>query len=92
MAKRSGLSWKNGSRLADLQHELGLNLDVFETLARKSLDKKVYSREDVLDELEIADDELVQHFLSVNTKHLSSFKLRQRTLHVIQGLRFNSIC
>lgn len=76
-------------RLASLQNALCLNLDEFEVVVTKYLNKPIYSKESVLDELEIDEHEFVQHFLSANTKHLQEFKLRQRALHVIQGIPFD---
>lgn len=73
-------------RLAALQNSLDLDLHEFELLASECLDKPIYSKESVLAELEVNEDEFERHFLSANTKHLQEFKLRQRALHVIQGI------
>lgn len=56
-----------------------------ELLADKLLVKDLYSREDVLCELEITDADLEDTILSKNTLHLQTFKIRQRALHVLQG-------
>lgn len=59
-----------------------------ESLADKVLKKQLYSRKDVLTELEISDIELENTLLSKNTRHLQEFKLRQRALHVIKGFHY----
>lgn len=85
LAKRSGLNWRENTRFATLQRTLDLNLDQFEHLVKTMLAKKLYTRLALLDEFGITDDDFDYVFLSENTKHLDSFKLRQRALHVIQG-------
>lgn len=75
-------------RLAALQNALGISLYKFELLATECLDKPIYTKESLLVELEINEDEFERNFLSNNTKHLQDFKLRQRALHVIQGMSF----
>ncbi|XP_055845987.1 N-acetylgalactosamine kinase [Episyrphus balteatus] len=97
IAKRMDFkNWKNMLRFAELQSSLNCHLNELETMASKILTKDIYSREDVLNELEISEDEFENDCLTPNTRKMSLFKLRQRALHVIQeSLRvqiFRSTC
>lgn len=44
----------------------------------------LYKRSDIIKNLGITENEFEEKFLTPNTKHLIEFKLRQRSLHVIQ--------
>lgn len=85
LAKRHGLEWRKLNRFANLQAALNCTIQEMVALTDKLLTKDLYSRDDVLCELEITDADLEDTILSKNTRHLQSFKIRQRALHVIQG-------
>uniref|UniRef100_A0A0K8TKS2 Putative galactokinase n=1 Tax=Tabanus bromius TaxID=304241 RepID=A0A0K8TKS2_TABBR len=85
LAKKLGVEgWRQLSRLRELQNNLGCDLNELESLASQNINKDVYTRHEVLTELEITDQELSKNFLTPNTQAMQLFKLRQRTMHVIQ--------
>lgn len=97
IAKRMDFkNWKNILRFAELQSTLNCHLDELETMTSKILAKDIYTREDILNELEVSQEEFENNFLTPNTRKMDQFKLRQRALHVIQeSLRvqiFRSTC
>ncbi|XP_055911721.1 N-acetylgalactosamine kinase [Eupeodes corollae] len=97
LAKRMNFeNWKNILRFAELQNALNCHLDELEAMASKILSKDIYTREDILQELQVSEKEFENDCLTPNTRKMSHFKLRQRALHVIQeSLRvqiFRSTC
>ena len=86
MAKKLNLSWRDFEHFAVLQKALDCTLDEFILLAENNLTKDLYTRNDILRELDIQEKELNEKILTKNTKHIQEFKLRQRALHVLRGL------
>lgn len=86
LAKKLNLPWREINRLSALQDKLEYNLEEVIEYARKLLPEDYYSREDILQELNISSEELNDEILTVNTKHVEEFKLRQRSLHVFEGM------
>lgn len=85
MAKKRGIEWTTIKRLGELQQALALDLVDMISLVRKTLHEQPYTKEEVVGELETTADHLDATSLAQNTKHIQSFKLRQRALHVFQG-------
>ncbi|KAL5291351.1 GALK2 family protein [Megaselia abdita] len=97
LSKKLGFNnWREVFRFASLQSRIGCSLEELERLADKEFSKENYTRADVLKELDISDQDFNDNFLTPNTLHMDSFKLRQRALHVLQeSLRvwnFKSTC
>lgn len=86
LAKRANLPWHEFERFAALQKRLQCTLPEFEAFANGILTKDLYSRDDIINLLDIDQNEFETNLLTANTKHLSKFKLRQRAMHVIQGI------
>ncbi|XP_018574111.1 N-acetylgalactosamine kinase [Anoplophora glabripennis] len=84
IAKKQGLHWMNIKRLGELQQALGLDLTDMIALVKETLHEQPYTKEEVVQELETTIDHLDATSLTQNTKHIRSFKLRQRALHVFQ--------
>lgn len=86
LASKLGLSWRDIDRFANLQKALNCTLEEIESIADSQLIKNSYTRDDILKEFNISENEFEDKLLTPNTKHLMEFKLRQRALHVFQGL------
>lgn len=91
LAKSAKLPWQEFERFATLQKRLQCTLPEFEAFANGILTKDLYSRDDIINLLGIDANEFETNLLTINTKHLSKFKLRQRAMHVIQGTIFYSL-
>lgn len=85
LAKNANLPWRELERFAALQKRLQCSLEEFERFANKILTQDLYSRDDIINLLEVNEPELENQLLTPNTRHLEKFKLRQRAMHVIQG-------
>lgn len=85
LAKKLNVPWQKLHNLSELQNELQSSLEDIIAQTDKLLPKERYTRDDVIQELEITSDELNQTILTPNTVHLESFKIRQRALHVFEG-------
>lgn len=85
VAKKLNQPWREFDRFAALQQVLNCSLTEFEVFADRILQNEIYTRDDVIGALEINESELENDFMTVNTRHIQKFKLRQRALHVIQG-------
>lgn len=85
LAKSANLPWKELERFATLQKRLQCSLEDFEGFADRILTQDLYSRDDIINLLNVDEKEFENQLLTPNTKHLEKFKLRQRTMHVIQG-------
>ncbi|XP_014100305.3 N-acetylgalactosamine kinase [Bactrocera oleae] len=98
IAKRMKFNnWRGIFRLVQLQEALHCTLGELEELVLKWLPKDIYKRDELCAcELEVDAEEFEREFLTVNTRHMTQFKLKQRALHVIQeSLRvaeFREIC
>lgn len=86
LGKKLNVPWRKLRNLSDLQNELQTNLEDIIEKVDKLLPQKIYTRDDVIRELDITSDELNADILTPNTVHLEQFKLRQRALHVFEGM------
>ncbi|KAK5642851.1 hypothetical protein RI129_009018 [Pyrocoelia pectoralis] len=84
IAKRQGIDCSTIKTLRDLQTALNVNLHTMIALVMKILHENPYTKEEIADELSITTAILEQTSLTPNTKHIESFKLHQRALHVFQ--------
>lgn len=85
LAKNAELPWRELERFATLQKRLQCSLTEFEEFAQRILTKDHYSKDDIIEMLEVDQHEFENNLLTPNTRHLNKFKLRQRAVHVIQG-------
>lgn len=92
VSKFMDLPWRDIDTFAKLQKSLNITLHEMETLIDKYLSCDLFTKEDLLSELEIEDAEFVDNLLTSNTKTATEFKLRQRALHVIQGTSVSIDC
>lgn len=72
--------------MADLQFSLNKTLPEMAAIAGLYLHDDPYSKEELSKLLDLTQAELETKILSENTRHVDSFKLRQRAFHVYQGL------
>lgn len=86
LAKHANLPWLEIKQFANLQSKLGCSLHEFESFANQILDQEIYTKKDVIELLGMPEDEFNKRFLTSNTNHMKRFKIRQRALHVIQGI------
>lgn len=87
LAKLTDRPWQDINKLGQLQSDvLDVELEEFETLIKKHLTKDVYTREELSSIFHLSSHDFEEQLLTPNTKHAKEFKLRQRALHVIQGL------
>lgn len=86
LAKHANLPWQEFKLFANLQSKLNCSLHEFECFANEILSQDIYSKKDVVTLLEMTEDEFDECLLTSNTKHINKFKIRQRALHVIQGI------
>ncbi|CAH1169716.1 unnamed protein product [Phaedon cochleariae] len=84
MAQKLVLPWSEIKTLGQLQQALSLDLDAMIILVKEALRERPYSKEEVVAELRTTSDMLDETSLTLNTRHIESFKLRQRALHVFQ--------
>lgn len=85
IAKHLNQNWRKCDRFAVLQKLLHCSLDELEQFTDQILNKEIYNRDDIIEELDVTENDLDNEFLTPNTRHIEKFKLRQRALHVIQG-------
>lgn len=78
-------NWRQMIRFIDLQEALACDLKEMENLALKCIHKDIYKRSELCSTFGMDDQAFQQEFLTSNTQHMQEFKLKQRTLHVIQG-------
>ena len=87
LAKLTDRPWSEINKLAQLQSEvLDIELEEFEALIKKTLTKDVYKREELMEIFHLNAHQFEEQLLTANTKNATEFKLRQRALHVVQGL------
>lgn len=87
LAKMEDRQWQEINKLRQLQVEvLDIELDQFESLIVKHLTKDVYTKDELMKFFHINSHEFDHELLTPNTIHETKFKLRQRALHVVQGL------
>lgn len=78
-------NWRQMLRFVDLQEALGCSLEGLEKFALEFVNEDLYSRAEICSIFQIDDQTFQREFLTCNTQHMQKFKLKQRTLHVIQG-------
>lgn len=78
-------NWHELIRFNQLQEALQCNLHELLEMAFNCLQQDTYKRSEICQILEISEQKLEKEFLTANTLHMTSFKLRPRALHVIQG-------
>lgn len=91
LAKSANLPWKEFERFATLQKNLQCSLEDFEGFADRILTQDLYSTDDIINLLEVDEKQFENQLLTPDTKHLEKFKLRQRAMHVIQGIIDNRL-
>lgn len=94
LAKMTERPWQDVEKLGQLQSEiLDVELEEFENLIKKHLTKDVYTKEELMEIFKLNSVEFEEQMLTPNTKHEKTFKLKQRALHVIQGINliFNDL-
>lgn len=84
IAKKEGLQWSDIHRLSDLQQALNVDLTKMISNVKRTLHEETYTKQEVIQELGTTSDYLDGKSLTQNTKHIQSFKLKQRALHVFQ--------
>ncbi|KAB0796666.1 hypothetical protein PPYR_10800 [Photinus pyralis] len=84
IAKHQGIDWFTVKTLSDLQSGLKGSLHTMIALVKKILHESPYTKEEIVDELKTTSAVLDQTSLTPNTKHIESFKLHQRALHVFE--------
>uniref|UniRef100_A0A6P7FQG6 N-acetylgalactosamine kinase-like n=1 Tax=Diabrotica virgifera virgifera TaxID=50390 RepID=A0A6P7FQG6_DIAVI len=82
IAKKQGLEWMKMKRLSELQQALSADLSKMISIVESSLHEHPYTKEEIVTELQTTPQVLEETSLTPNTKHIKSFKLRQRALHV----------
>lgn len=86
MAKKRGcVQWTKIKRLSELQQALSANLDEMISLVESILHEEPYTKDEIVTELETTFEDLGNTSLTANTKHIKTFKLKQRAMHVFQG-------
>lgn len=78
-------NWKDMTVFVKLQEALACDLPQMESYAKEFVSKDVYTRAELCETFGISNEEFEKEFLTENTRKMQSFKLKQRTLHVIQG-------
>lgn len=73
-------------KLGDLQRTLNADLVKMISLVNNTLHVESYTKEEIARELETTLDRLDLITLTENTKNIKLFKLKQRALHVFQGI------
>lgn len=87
LAKMTDRPWQDINKLGQLQTEvLDIELEEFESLIAKHLTKDVYTKDELMKIFHLSSHEFEKELLTPNTIHAKAFKLRQRALHVVQGL------
>jgi len=74
--------WKKIVRLIDVQIALSGSLQQMIDWVDQHLHQAPYTKEEIIDLLDLTNEELDTSVLTNNTKHLQSFKLYQRAYHV----------
>ena len=69
-------------RLRDVQVKMGKELADMEQVVRDNLHEEDYTREELVDLLDVEEDFLVNNILTENTRELNKFRLYHRAMHV----------
>ena len=83
IAKKRGLEWKSVNKLLSLQEKLTLTLKDMPSVVTDNLHSTPYFRQEICDLLELTDKEL-ELGLCTNSKHMQTFELHNRAMHVYQ--------
>lgn len=83
LAKKAALNWRDTEKFAVLQKTLNYTLPEMIDMAKECL-KELYSRQDLMKEFRITEQELEDLLLTPNTKTAQVFNIRQRALHVFE--------
>lgn len=87
LAKLTDRPWQDITKLGQLQSDvLDIDLDQFETLIKKHLTKDVYTKDELMAIFHLSSHDFDEQLLTPNTRNEKEFKLRQRALHVVQGM------
>lgn len=86
IAKQLNLPWRQIDRFAALQKQLQCSLSDMIKYADSLLTQTTYNLSELLTLFEIEEEDFKQNLLSHNTQHLQEFKMRQRALHVLEGI------
>ena len=74
--------WMDVVRLRDVQVKMGKELADMEQVVRDNLHQEDYTREELVDLLDVEKDFLVNNILTENTRELTNFRLYHRAMHV----------
>ncbi|XP_005186927.1 N-acetylgalactosamine kinase [Musca domestica] len=89
-------NWKDMQVFAKLQAALACDLAQLERYALEFVSQDIYKRSELCEVFGVTNEEFERDFLTENTRNMQQFKLKQRTLHVIQEslrvLEFHEIC
>ncbi|XP_065200881.1 N-acetylgalactosamine kinase-like isoform X1 [Planococcus citri] len=86
-------NWKKFPRLMDLQKELKFDLGKMLKVVQEVFHDGLYTKLEVCQILDISEEELENKFLTRNTRHLNTFKLKPRVTHVFaEALRVDMFC
>lgn len=89
LAKQQGVDdWRRHKLFAKLEQTMGCTRKEFSEMVYTSFENKssAYSRAEILQVLGISDAELVDEFLTENTRNMEQFWLYRRALHVVHGM------
>lgn len=76
LAKNAQLPWRELERFATLQQRLQCSLDYFEDFINRILTEEIYTKDDIIQLLEVNQLDFETNLLTSNTRHLNKFKLR----------------
>lgn len=79
-------NWKDMQVFAKLQAALACDLAQLERYALEFVSQDIYKRSELCEVFGVTNEEFERDFLTENTRNMQQFKLKQRTLHVIQGM------
>lgn len=77
-------------RFSALQTAVNYSLEEMEGITNKYLTQLAYTRDELLNFFEIDADDFAENLLTPNTRDAQVFKLRQRALHVFQGIKIKT--
>ena len=83
IAKKRGLEWKSVKKLLLLQEKLVLSLKDMPSVVTENLHSTPYSRQEICDLLDFTNEEF-EAGLNNMTKHMQTFELHNRAMHVYQ--------
>uniref|UniRef100_A0A1I8NNM9 Galactokinase N-terminal domain-containing protein n=1 Tax=Stomoxys calcitrans TaxID=35570 RepID=A0A1I8NNM9_STOCA len=84
-------NWRDMRVLVKLQEALSCSLDQMAVYAQQYVCKDLYTRSELCKIFGLSTEEFEKEFLTANTKNMETFKLQQRILHVVNGIRQSTI-